>query len=300
MEKTMKDFKLYWQYPVITEQTFYNQSKEKEDYLGFPWATIIDKKYHPQVVFSILLRHVKVNKSHVTCCQHIYFRRLLPLFKALGVRVLYAPHKIIGEDAIQGIQIKPCPLYAVNVEDPTRNSVFVGKDFISLERKYLYSFQGASSPSYISNIRDKIFKMKSSDNIFVRKTGGWHFEDIVYGPSQNVDKTMVNVPVSHEKDKKDYNELLLASRYSLCPSGAGPNSIRLWESLAVGAIPIILADTLELPEHEDWDKAVLRVPEKDLGKLDEILSEIDDEEETKRRSTCLKIYEHFKDNYGYA
>ena len=37
-----------------------------------------------------------------------------------------------------------------------------------------------------------------------------------------------------------------------------------------------------------------------LSKLDEILSEIDDEEETKRRSTCLKIYEHFKDNYGYA
>ena len=62
----------------------------------------------------------------------------------------------------------------------------------------------------------------------------------------------------------------MASRYSLCPSGAGPNSIRLWESLAVGAIPIILADTLELPEHEDWDKAVLRVPEKDLGKRDNL------------------------------
>ena len=36
----------------------------------------------------------------------------------------------------------------------------------------------------------------------------------------------------------------------------GPNSIRLWESLAVGAIPIILADTLELPKHKLWDKAI--------------------------------------------
>ena len=44
--------------------------------------------------------------------------------------------------------------------------------------------------------------------------------------------------------------LLLNSKYTLCPSGSGPNSIRLWESLACGSIPIILSDTLDLPSHK--------------------------------------------------
>jgi len=28
----------------------------------------------------------------------------------------------------------------------------------------------------------------------------------------------------------------------LCPEGAGPNTLRLWESMAVGAIPVVFAD----------------------------------------------------------
>ena len=41
LEKT----KLFWQYPVITEQEFYNQNKDDPLFLGFPWATIFDKRY---------------------------------------------------------------------------------------------------------------------------------------------------------------------------------------------------------------------------------------------------------------
>mgnify|MGYP001196384116 CR=1 FL=1 len=297
IDKIMKKYKLFWQYPVITEQTFYNQSKGLKNYLGFPWATILDKRYHPRVIFNILSREINVNKAYITCCQHIYFRILIPLFKALGVRVLYTPHKVIGEDRIHDIQIKPCPLYAVNIENPERNKIFIGKDLMKLERKYLYSFQGAWDGLYISDIRKRIFGIKSSNNIFIKYIGRWHFNELVYSPNQNANKNVSVVSPGHNKDKKDYNELLLASRYSLCPSGSGPNSIRLWESLAVGTIPIILADTLELPEHKYWDKAVLRVKEKDLGKLDEILSKIDSVEETRMRSYCLKIYAHFRSNF---
>lgn len=35
--------------------------------------------------------------------------------------------------------------------------------------------------------------------------------------------------------------------FTLCPSGAGPNSTRLWESIGAGSIPIVLADTWALP-----------------------------------------------------
>jgi hypothetical protein len=51
--------------------------------------------------------------------------------------------------------------------------------------------------------------------------------------------------------------LLLDSRFTLCPSGSGPNYIRLWESLACGCIPVLLADTLDLPNHKLWDESIV-------------------------------------------
>ena len=90
---------------------------------------------------------------------------------------------------------------------------------------------------------------------------------------------------------------MIDSRYSLCPSGSGPNSIRFWESLAYGSIPILLADTLELPKHELWEKAIIRIPEKDLETIPSILEKITSEEETEMRKNCITIYHHFRLNY---
>ena len=95
----------------------------------------------------------------------------------------------------------------------------------------------------------------------------------------------------------NYNKLLLKSRYTLAPSGSGPNSIRFWEALGAGSIPVLLADTLELPEHELWDETIVRIAEKDVYKVYEILGEISEEEENRRRENSLKVYTFFKDNY---
>ena len=55
----------------------------------------------------------------------------------------------------------------------------------------------------------------------------------------------------------------------MCPSGSGPNSIRLWESIAYGAIPVVLSDTYLPPGDLDlWESAVVVCPEK----ADEILA----------------------------
>ena len=49
------------------------------------------------------------------------------------------------------------------------------------------------------------------------------------------------------------------SKYTLCPSGSGPNSIRLWEALAVGSLPIVLSDNLDLPNHELMYDSILKM-----------------------------------------
>ena len=58
-----------------------------------------------------------------------------------------------------------------------------------------------------------------------------------------------------------YNELLSDSVFSLCPEGAGPNTLRLWESLAVGAIPVVIVEDWVWPSIPGaglrWEDAVI-------------------------------------------
>ena len=293
----MNDYKLFWQYPVITEETFYNQNKNDENYIGFPWATIIDNKYNLNVIYQITKSYIDVNKQYYTCCQHIHFRFLIDLFKALNIKSIYSPHKIINEDKINEIFIKPCPLYAANIEDNHRNQHFQNVDFLNIPRKYVYSFQGAYDKQwYLTDVREKLFNMNHPEECYVKNIGIWHYNNIVYSNKQNNDKEL-NENNTHINNTKEYNKLLLDSRFSLCPSGSGPNSIRLWESLAIGSIPILLADTLELPIHELWDKSILRIKECDISKIPELLKAIDENKEKEMRNNCIELYKYFKGNY---
>ena len=310
----IKNTNLFWQYPVITEKTVFLQQKNNPKYFGIPWATIIDKKFNLATLIPQFRTILRGKKNCSTTCQHIHFRKIIPLCKMLGIGTIYSPHKVKGEEFINGIRIKPCPLYAVNYEDLSKNKEFreinntVGKekdrpkDFYILDRKYHYSFMGGYQPKhYMSNIRANIFKHgqknKSNNVIFIKNTGEWHFNPIVYRKQvtgvdlTNKEKKMQNIKTSI------YNNILLNSRFSLCPSGSGPNSIRFWESLACGSIPILLSDRLELPYHPLWKDAIVRCHERDLDNLDIILGEITAEQEDEMRQNCLTIYNDFRNDF---
>ena len=296
IEKT----KLFWQYPVITEKTFYQQNHTDEKYIGIPWATIHDFKINHNEIFRILIPLVDKTKTYYTCCQHIAFRKFIPVWRALNISVVYASHKIKGEDTINGITIKPCPLYAANYEDNDRNELFKDKtmdELVNIKRDILYSFTGAyQAADYMSNIRPNIFKMKHPNSCYVNYIGNWHFHDIVYGKNQNIDHN-VEMSERHRSNTAKYNELLLKSRYTLAPSGSGPNSIRFWEALAVGSIPILLSDKLELPEHPLWSDAILIVPENTVNNIPNLLENISSEREHLMRENCIKIYQDLKKDY---
>lgn len=286
---------LFWQYPVHTEKEFFEQNWALNDYLPVPWATIIDNFSYKSWSFVDVIRKYFPKENYFTCCQHIYMKKFLPIFKACHVTRIYTPHKIVNENMIDNIQLLPCPLFAVNFEDNCRNSEFRYVDFIYRKTKYLYSFKGAWDPTYISTIRQEIFSMPHPDDTVIENIGGWHFYEDVYGGMQTK-KSQVDYSEEMRKRTSEYNALLLDSKFSLCPSGAGPNTIRFWESLAVGCIPILLSDTLELPEHKDWDKAIFKVPEKNVRNLG-FLRNISDLEIIERRKKCIEIYNYFSDNY---
>ncbi|WP_396274995.1 exostosin family protein [Hyphomonas sp.] len=294
-ESILKKFELFWQYPVITEKTFYLQNKDDPDLLQLPWATIIDKNLGEQL--DRIFEYLYLKKQYYTCCQHIHFRQLIPYFKKYKINKVYSPHKLKSENKIQGIEILPCPLYAVNVEDPLRNKEFLNKNFITLPRKYWYSFIGGfDKKCYLTDIREKIFNLQTHENNVIINTGGWYFNKIVYSNKQNIYNEL-NTDNEYTNNNVLYNNILLNSRFSLCPSGTGPNTIRFWESLAVGSIPVLLSDSVDLPKNIEWEKFIVIVKEKNIKNIEKILKDITLEEEAKMRIKCIEIYNKLKNNY---
>jgi FkbM family methyltransferase len=103
---------------------------------------------------------------------------------------------------------------------------------------------------YRSDVRLRLQALASRlgrDDVLVTVGSDWHYNKIVY------QEQVLNRPVSeadhvaHHDATRRYNEVLSDSVFSLCPEGAGPNTLRLWESLAVGAIPVVIADTWRPP-----------------------------------------------------
>jgi hypothetical protein len=134
-----------------------------------------------------------------------------------------------------------------------------------IEKKYLYSFVGAYDPHcYISSIRQAIFDLPENNRSFILKRNKWHFEDYVYKlqiEGTELDSFYID---NFRKTTINYINIMRNSVFSLCPSGSGPNSIRLWEALAFKCQPLVLSDGLDLPKNF-YDRGFSKVKEKDLS-----------------------------------
>ncbi|CAA6675112.1 unnamed protein product [Spirodela intermedia] len=66
------------------------------------------------------------------------------------------------------------------------------------------------------------------------------------------------------------------SVFCLCPRGWAPWSPRLVESVAVGCVPVVIADGIRLPFSNAvrWDHISLRVPEREVTRLEPILRHV--------------------------
>jgi hypothetical protein len=64
-----------------------------------------------------------------------------------------------------------------------------------------------------------------------------------------------------------------ASKFVLCPRGLSVSSIRLFETMKTGRVPVILSDGWVEPPGPAWEKFAIRVREADLARLPQILEE---------------------------
>uniref|UniRef100_A0A5B7B2A1 Putative glucuronoxylan glucuronosyltransferase IRX7 isoform X1 n=1 Tax=Davidia involucrata TaxID=16924 RepID=A0A5B7B2A1_DAVIN len=73
-----------------------------------------------------------------------------------------------------------------------------------------------------------------------------------------------------------YQSEIVRSVFCLCPLGWAPWSPRFVESVALGCVPVIIADGIRLPFHAavNWPEISLTVAEKDVEKLGTILERV--------------------------
>ena len=218
--------------PVKTEQniqeSLFKHHKDLPDdlnYVNIPIAQTINKHgvHIAQRAIDDIEAKYKCKKKFV--CQHILVNKL----NFYG-NVVFTPHAVFSDNRV-------CI--------PHYNNFFNKGDIIDYDsRKYKASFIG-SSLTHI--IRKKLFKLDNGKDIIVRDTGNWFYE---------------KGSIDRQKYLYKFKEFLLNSKLSLCPEGTGPSTIRLYESMAVGSIPVIF-NNVKIPNG--FEKYVIR-----LNTVDEV------------------------------
>jgi hypothetical protein len=243
-----------WQYPARTEYAAYIAARQLDDgnlksftYIGFPWATLIDSFQSSRInrweilqTLTGCIDNSQLKGRVVTTCQHIYALNYIHLFEQFGVTDLFFPHKLNSHDLVNNIRIHPFPLFPVQASPPD----FKSKD----DREYLASFVGAyNSNVYLTDVREHIFRLEGKDPLIkIVKRDAWHYDRTVYDLQMQGGLGSLSEIEREKANEREYKNLLANSLFSLCPSGSGPNSIRLYESMTYGSIPVVLAKGLDL------------------------------------------------------
>lgn len=241
---------------VKTEQTVYEKLSQHGNefkhlnYVALPLVHLLNTKDLQYTQRVIDIIEKKRPGKKTYVCQHIYVR-----FLNFYNNTVYTPHAT-SQDNYRVI--------------PHYNPCVVKDNYIHPDKRiYNFSFIGAFKTH---PIRKELSKVNLSNTV-IRDTGDWHF---------------------YKKDRreqtKQYVDILCNTKYALCPPGTGPSTIRLYEAMAAGCVPIVFND-VKVPDI--IADHVIRVT--NLQQLASISTDIHDD-------TCENIYKIYwkhlsNDNY---
>jgi hypothetical protein len=140
--------------------------------------------------------------------------------------------------------------------------------------KLLFSFTGAASHA----VRKRLF------GLYAGKTGNFPVEHI-------------NKWYNHgEAERKRFIDIALDSAFCLCPHGYCSYTPRITEIMAMGRVPVVIADDWIPFAFEDNISYYIRVAERDIEHLPDILSQRAREAEEIGRSARLLWEKYFSPN----
>lgn len=124
------------------------------------------------------------------------------------------------------------------------------------EKRYLFSFVGSANSALRRRLIAR-FRDLPAAYVTDSQSSYQHFD--VAAPAR-------------QQGQRQYVEVLRASHFALCPRGRGTGSLRLFEVMRLGVAPVLLADAYVLPRGPAWESFLVRIPERRMAALPEILS----------------------------
>lgn len=259
---------------ICTEKLFITQLKSLTDkFEGCTDAVVIDTCWADifnmwgackvQMLLDEALKrlHDKHKTLIISSCQHVQVHHI----DWHEVQV-FTPHSVCGDGFL------PMPHHAI---------VYGDYSLRMDERPIDINFVGCINTHWTRLLAVKSI-IKSSLISEVSLTDHWHFNDF-------------NSEAVGEREN-NYRRILSSSKFTLCPRGTGPGSIRFWEALASGSIPILISDSIKLPEI--LDPFVFRIYEANASQVAEniifLLSNLVELE--KRRKLLLTLYYRYFSN----
>jgi len=129
----------------------------------------------------------------------------------------------------------------------------------TIEPDLFFSFLGGST----SWLRKRMYRLDfGRPDVIIRDTS-YHQEWTAWSPEW-------------EQNKRDYARLMARTKFVICPRGVTPTAGRMYEGMQMGRVIVVISDEYYPPEGPDWEKFMIRVPERDLPRLVEILTPYQD------------------------
>lgn len=126
--------------------------------------------------------------------------------------------------------------------------------------EHLYSFAGSV---YTHQLRERLMRLRD-DQALLRDTGD----------RATADHLTFHASEEEKRERRQSYDLSIAqSAFVLCPRGVSPASVRFYETLRAGRVPVVISDDWVLPAGPDWDDFVLRIPEAEVESLPQRIRE---------------------------
>lgn len=249
---------------VQTEETVRRQLEKDVDFLSeydfasYNFADSINKK---GIVYtqSIVNNFIKMsNRRLVFVCQHISVDKI-----SWGKSsIVFTPHATLSN------KFRAIPHFS--------NALGDRRDI--KEKTLLSSFMGSYDTHHTRRLLSASYKRPRFHSV---DTGAWHF--------MNVNKS---------SNDQAFRELLSRSKTSACPRGTGPSTIRLWEAMGTGSIPLLISDDLVLPEIDglDWRDIIVRVPQSMASITHAFVEKLDSRSIESMTRACSLAYDEYFSN----
>jgi hypothetical protein len=118
---------------------------------------------------------------------------------------------------------------------------------------YLFSFVGATSAHAI---RKRLTRLRHPDALLI-------------DTCERRDEERL----TPDEYQRRYADSITKSAFVLCPRGGGTSSFRLFETMMLGRVPVIISDEWVPPEGPDWESFSVRIKEAEIASIPAALTD---------------------------